>query len=132
MLYIERSVKYFPECAHYFASSSTDGFCPECGEKLLNPVKKRNHQEEEVRRASNNNYIDITSGLQMNPNEAHIWLNKGNDLANLAKYNEAVECYDKALKTNPSDVDAWENKGLALVDLAKYEDSIECYNKANL
>jgi tetratricopeptide (TPR) repeat protein len=46
------------------------------------------------------------------------------------KYNEAIQCYDKALEINPRDAKAWNNKGLAYADMNKYNEAIQCYDKA--
>ncbi|MGB6590948.1 MAG: tetratricopeptide repeat protein [Candidatus Nitrosopolaris sp.] len=35
----------------------------------------------------------------------------------LGKYNEAVECHDKALEIDPNNDGAWNTKGLALYNL---------------
>ncbi|CAD8129465.1 unnamed protein product [Paramecium sonneborni] len=51
---------------------------------------------------------------------------------NLKKYQEAIECYDKALLINPKNDQIWNNKGHALRNLNKYQEAIECYDKALL
>jgi tetratricopeptide (TPR) repeat protein len=43
--------------------------------------------------------------------------NKCNILYRLQRYQEAVECYDKALAINPKDAIAWQDKGDALYKL---------------
>jgi tetratricopeptide (TPR) repeat protein len=58
------------------------------------------------------------------------WYNKGTALGELGKYEEAIECYGKALKIDPNHADAWCNKGNALDKLGKYEGAIECCDKA--
>ena len=58
------------------------------------------------------------------------WVEKGNELAEAGKYEEAIECYDKTIEKNPDDAGAYNNKGIALDDLGKKEEAIECYNKA--
>ena len=41
--------------------------------------------------------------LSLNPNTtgASRWYDKGNAFANKGKYNEAIECYDKATEIDP-------------------------------
>jgi tetratricopeptide (TPR) repeat protein len=56
--------------------------------------------------------------------------NKGLALDNLGKYEQAIECYDKALEIEPNYILAWYNKGNALGNLGKPEEAIECYDKA--
>ncbi len=58
------------------------------------------------------------------------WYNKGLALAKLGKYEEAIECFDKAIELNPNFAPAWNNKGVALAKLGKYEEAIKCYDKA--
>ncbi|MHC1597395.1 MAG: protein kinase domain-containing protein, partial [Methermicoccaceae archaeon] len=57
-------------------------------------------------------------------------LKKGIALAKRGRYEDAIECYDKALKIDPKDADAWKKKGNALDELGRYEDAIECYDEA--
>jgi tetratricopeptide (TPR) repeat protein len=56
-----------------------------------------------------------------------LWFNKGYALIQLEKYEEAIECYDKAIKIEPNDALAWDTKGIALVNLGKNNEAIECY-----
>jgi tetratricopeptide (TPR) repeat protein len=55
---------------------------------------------------------------------------KGLDLHADGKDEEAIQCYDKALKINPNDESVWENKANALGSLDKDEEAIQCYDKA--
>ena len=55
---------------------------------------------------------------------------KGNEHYYKNEYNEAIECYDKAIKIEPNDALAWDTKGIALVNLGKNNEAIECYAKA--
>lgn len=55
---------------------------------------------------------------------------KGNAQYNKRNYEEAMKCYDKAIKINPEDNKAYFNKGNALNALDKHEEAIECYDKA--
>jgi len=65
--------------------------------------------------------------IEMNP---EYWNNKGNALNKLKRYEEAIECYDKAIELNPNNPDYWNIKGNALMKLKRYEEAFECYDKA--
>ena len=68
--------------------------------------------------------------LEINPNYAIAWYNKGNALDELERYKEAIECYDRALEINSNFAEAWYNKGYVLGKLGRHEEEIECYDKA--
>jgi tetratricopeptide (TPR) repeat protein len=57
------------------------------------------------------------------------WNGKGYALSNLRKFEQAIECYDKALDLNSKYADAWDGKGYALSRTGKIEDAIVCYDK---
>lgn len=64
------------------------------------------------------------------PDSDEIYNNKCLTLINLNRFNEAIECYDKALKINPNNVKAWNNKAFALHNLNRLDEAIECYDKS--
>jgi tetratricopeptide (TPR) repeat protein len=68
--------------------------------------------------------------LEINPTNANDLLNKGFSLAELAKYKEAIDCYDKALAIDPNYALAWGNKALSLDKLGRHDEAKECYDKA--
>jgi len=55
---------------------------------------------------------------------------KGLDLYNKGKYEEAINCFDKALKINDDVYQVWNNKGLVYYKLKKYEEAVKCFEKA--
>jgi tetratricopeptide (TPR) repeat protein len=57
--------------------------------------------------------------------------NKGVPLIGLEKYEDAIECFDKALVTDPNNVDALDSKGIVLERLGKYDKAREYYDKAS-
>ena len=57
-------------------------------------------------------------------------LGKGLAHDDLGKYDEGIECYDKALEIDGKYVTAWYNKGISLHDLGRYEEAIESFDKA--
>jgi tetratricopeptide (TPR) repeat protein len=69
------------------------------------------------------NYNDIidncNKALEIDPNNADAWNNKGWAMSLLRRYEEAIECLDKALEIDPNNADAWNNKGWILNELSK-------------
>ncbi|CAD8126605.1 unnamed protein product [Paramecium sonneborni] len=59
-----------------------------------------------------------------------IYFNLGNALKNLNRYQDAIICYDEAIKLNPNFSEAFNNKGNALKNLNRYQDAIICYDEA--
>jgi tetratricopeptide (TPR) repeat protein len=55
---------------------------------------------------------------------------KGVALGYLKKYDEALECSNKALELDPSNSDNLNNKAWALNGLKRYDEALECSNKA--
>ena len=64
--------------------------------------------------------------VDISPNDAQLWSNKGAILSDLKDYEEALKCYDKALEIDPNYAQAWFNKGVVLADLEKYRDALLC------
>jgi len=64
------------------------------------------------------------------PPDAAYWYNEGCDLAALARHEEAVSCYDRALEIDPREASAWCNKGVSLAALGRHEEAIACYDQA--
>ena len=62
--------------------------------------------------------------IQLDPNLAEAWYNKGVTLGNLGKYDEAIKCYDAAININPNLAEACSNKGVTLGNLGKYDEAI--------
>ena len=58
------------------------------------------------------------------------WNNRGVSLCRQRKYEESINCFERALEISPDYADAFVNKGISLSKLKKYEEAIECYDKA--
>jgi tetratricopeptide (TPR) repeat protein len=50
--------------------------------------------------------------LEINANQPHVWINKGNIFQNLGRYFEAIECYDRAILLQNDHYNAWACRGL--------------------
>ncbi len=60
------------------------------------------------------------------------WHWRGDNLMKLGELEEAIACFDLALKMNSGDVFLWLDKGNALVALGRCEEAICCYDQALL
>ncbi|MCX6152768.1 MAG: tetratricopeptide repeat protein [Candidatus Kapabacteria bacterium] len=56
--------------------------------------------------------------------------NKGFDLNELGKYEEAIKCFEKVIELDSNDLDPWTGIGNALEGLGKNEEAVEYYNRA--
>jgi tetratricopeptide (TPR) repeat protein len=63
-------------------------------------------------------------------NNSQDWVNKGVDLTDLGKYDEAIKAFDKAIELDPKNANAWQEKGWALHGLGRYNDAIKALDKA--
>ncbi|MEQ8191197.1 MAG: tetratricopeptide repeat protein, partial [Candidatus Eremiobacterota bacterium] len=56
---------------------------------------------------------------------------RGDNLYRMEAYEEALKCYDKALKILDSDyTELWSARGDCLYELGRYEESVTCYDRA--
>ncbi|MEQ8169854.1 MAG: tetratricopeptide repeat protein, partial [Candidatus Eremiobacterota bacterium] len=46
------------------------------------------------------------------------------------QYEEAIECFDRALERNGSCAKLWVNKGASLYGLGRYDEALLCFDKA--
>jgi tetratricopeptide (TPR) repeat protein len=58
------------------------------------------------------------------------WTNKGWTLGTLGKYQQAIDCFDKAIEITPNEVKALRGKASVLGRLEKYQQAIDCFDKA--
>jgi len=63
-------------------------------------------------------------------NLASAWKEKASDIDYLGRYEEAIGCYDRALRADDRDETAWQNKGRAFNALGMYDQAIKCYERA--
>jgi len=68
--------------------------------------------------------------LAINPDYHEAWYNRGVELDDLGRKEEAIQSYDKAVDIKPDDHEAWNNRGYALSDLGRYEEAVQSYDQA--
>jgi tetratricopeptide (TPR) repeat protein len=68
--------------------------------------------------------------LRLDPNSYRCWHNKGNSLAVLKRFDEALECFAKSLKLNPDYAMGYAKKAQACVILGRLDEAEEAVSKA--
>jgi len=72
----------------------------------------------------------FNKAINLNPNYAKAYVEKGEVLCISRKYIESLECIEQAIKLNENDVRAHYNKAIVLVKLNKIQNAKECFNLA--
>ncbi|WP_293127611.1 tetratricopeptide repeat protein [Microcoleus sp. bin38.metabat.b11b12b14.051] len=68
--------------------------------------------------------------LQIQPDLADTWNNRGVVFTRMQRYPEALASYEQATTLRPNYPDAWNNRGVVLLELQKYPEAIGCYEQA--
>jgi tetratricopeptide (TPR) repeat protein len=68
--------------------------------------------------------------LGVNPNDASVLNAKALTLMNGSRYQEALECCERAAQYQPDLIDAWKNMGRCLQKLDRPDEALNCYEKA--
>lgn len=68
--------------------------------------------------------------LQLQPDLAEVWNNRGVALTRLQRYHEAIVSYERAIQLRGHYADAWNNRGVALGKLNHYDAAILSYQRA--
>ncbi len=105
---------------------------------LLDDSKRRaeaqkwfNRAYDEVQGGNKETSIEYyNKAIELNPEHAYAYNNRGNAYRNLKEYEKAIRDYDKAIELNPEDAMAYNNRGVAYGNLKDYEQAISDYDKA--
>lgn len=62
--------------------------------------------------------------------DARTWYNEGVALDDSGRYEEAIECYDRAIEIDPRYAKAFNNRGADLLSLKRYDDAIKSFGQA--
>lgn len=92
-------------------------------------MRYSNQIKEEERKTQNKIDAQRVKQMHVNERESLFWKNKGCNLHNQGKYEEAIKCYDKAMVLGDKDFTTWNNKGIALSKLGHYEAAINCFDE---
>ncbi|MDA8600447.1 tetratricopeptide repeat protein [Burkholderiaceae bacterium] len=72
----------------------------------------------------------IGKAIEINPNVASAYSNRGNALQALKRLDDALASYGAAIALKPDYADAFNNRGLALQALKRLDDALASYDKA--
>lgn len=72
----------------------------------------------------------LLGAVMCNSVEKINWLDRGNQDFNNHQYEDAIVCFDKALKEDSHNADTLNSKGCALVAQGEYDDAIKCFDEA--
>ncbi|MDQ1261565.1 MAG: hypothetical protein QG575_746, partial [Euryarchaeota archaeon] len=93
---------------------------------------------------ANQDLEEITSGIQTTESslgnddraggetkvDAKTWYNKGSDLYDQGKYDEAIVAFDESIRINPQYKWAWHDKGFALYKLGRHDEAIRAFDES--
>ena len=74
--------------------------------------------------------LEYAEKLVTSRGEARDWVEKGRCLNSLERYDEALECLEKAIKIDSNYARAWANRGDVLESLKRYDEALESYDRA--
>ncbi len=71
----------------------------------------------------------LMSAVAPPPGDAETNTSRGVALANMGRYQEAIEHFDRAIAADSGYIEAWRNKALALAYLGRHQETIACYEE---
>ncbi len=74
-------------------------------------------------------YTKYTKAIEIDPNNANAYVNRGIANRNLDNYSEAISDFSKAMEIDPKYVDAYVNRGIAKRTLGDSDGAIYDFNK---
>ncbi len=74
--------------------------------------------------------LEYAEKLVASRGEARDWVEKGRCLNSLERYDEALECLDKAIESDSNYARAWANRGDVLDNLKRYDEALVSYDRA--
>jgi tetratricopeptide (TPR) repeat protein len=89
----------------------------------------KNDPHNDTYKANRQNAFIVT--IKGNINNLNSWMDKGNEFLSQKKYNEAILCYDEAIRSDPKNPSIWNNRGNSFFALGRYDEAIRCYAESN-
>jgi tetratricopeptide (TPR) repeat protein len=95
----------------------------------LNPDYATTQKDRQITRYLLNDQQQLKPVINIDPDDAIGYKNRGNNRAELGDYEGAIADYTQAIQINPDDVDAYYCRGNAHFDLGKYAAAITDYTQ---
>ncbi|MDD3552941.1 MAG: tetratricopeptide repeat protein [Deltaproteobacteria bacterium] len=92
-------------------------------------IKQQREYEEELRRVDRT-IEDCSKAIQLNPNDADAYNNRGDAYAHKGQYDRTIKDCDKAIQLNPNLAAAYYNRGLAYKHKGQYDKAISDFQTA--
>ena len=73
---------------------------------------------------------EYSKAIELNPNYALAYLNRGAAYQDLKQYSYAIRDYTRAIEINPVDADAYYNRGSVYDEMGQYSEAIQDLDKA--
>jgi len=73
---------------------------------------------------------DYDKSIQINPQFAEAYFNRGATYSDLGDYQSAIQDFDKVIQINPQDAEAYYNRGTTYANLGDYQRAIQDVDKA--
>jgi tetratricopeptide (TPR) repeat protein len=112
---------------------------------ICSPVSAYTPQADEFNAANDYNELGIVyiehgryddavtaynKAIQIYPDFAIAWYNRGNALKQLGRWDDALASYDRANKINSTFYESWYNRGTLLLTLERYEEALSSFEQA--
>ena len=68
--------------------------------------------------------------LNLYPEAAWAWYNRGNALLELKLYYQALNSFERAIEFNPDDAKAWYNRGIAANSMGLYKQAVASFSRS--
>ena len=68
--------------------------------------------------------------IQVEPNSAEIWTNRGSNLIAMNMFEPAREAFDRAVAIAPNSAETWDNRGRALIAMNMLDLALEAFDRA--
>ena len=73
---------------------------------------------------------EFREAIELNPNHAAAWINRGTAYHDLHQYDKAIADYSKVIELDPQNVLAWIRRGSSYHDIHQYDKALADYSRA--